>query len=304
MKPSAIIDAHCHLWQLNNEINGWLDNPNNAFLGDISAIQQDYLLKDYQKDSADFPVEKIVHIEAANSAHAIKEIQWLAEQYDDNDYLYAVVGGASLTEKNIEAQLDYYHHSKKVSGVRDILNWHETPAYRSCDRQDYMTDRQWQRNFALLAKYQLSFDMQIVSSQLAQAYQLAKTYDEVSIIIDHAAFPLPDGIAHWQQSMKKIAQCDNVVVKLSGFGPLSRKIDKQTVRDQVLYLIEQFGVNRCMFASNFPVEKLYIAYNDLFNFFNTIVQDFNNTEKQALFYDTALRVYQKLGPEPVESSRS
>jgi predicted TIM-barrel fold metal-dependent hydrolase len=91
--------------------------------------------------------------------------------------------------------------------------------------------------------------------------------------------------------MTSLASADNVFCKISGLGMGDWKWTEDSIRPFVLHAIEAFGVNRCMFASNFPVDRLFSSYDAVFDAFKAITRDFSADERRALFHDNAERVY-------------
>ncbi|MGF6639659.1 amidohydrolase family protein [Paraburkholderia tuberum] len=113
-------------------------------------------------------------------------------------------------------------------------------------------------------------------------------------LLNHTGMPvdrMPEEIEGWKQGMKSLASAPNVFCKISGLGMGDWKWTVDSIRPFVLHAIEAFGANRCMFASNFPVDKLFSSYDAVFNAFKEITQEFSSDERRALFHDNAERVY-------------
>jgi L-fuconolactonase len=167
--------------------------------------------------------------------------------------------------------------------------------------------------FKHLAPRQLSFEVWCYHRQIREATELARAFPDTTIILDHFGGPLGVGayagqadevFAEWCPSLAELAKCQNVVAKLgginmeiNGFGwherarpPSSRELTEAT-RRYYEFTIEQFGVNRCMFESNFPVDKASCSYTVLWNSFKLLVASYSPGEKAQLFHDTAARVY-------------
>ena len=143
--------------------------------------------------------------------------------------------------------------------------------------------------------------------------ELAQAFSETTIILNHFGGPLGIGpykgkleenFAQWQADITELANCQNVVAKLgginmelNGFGwheqdrpPTSKELMEAT-RPYYEHTIEQFGPDRCMFESNFPVDMCTCNYNVLWNSFKLLAKNYSPTEKAMLFHDTATRVY-------------
>lgn len=171
----------------------------------------------------------------------------------------------------------------------------------------------FREGFARLESYGLSFDAWLYHHQIPELTQLARDHPGTRIIFDHFGGPLGIGpyegkrgeiFAQWKKDVSELAACPNVVAKLgginmavNGFGwhkrdlpPTSDELAEAT-RDWYLHSIDIFGPERCMFESNFPVDKLSCSYGVLWNAFKKIAKGFSESEKQNLFHDTAKRVY-------------
>jgi predicted TIM-barrel fold metal-dependent hydrolase len=101
----------------------------------------------------------------------------------------------------------------------------------------------------------------------------------------------PAEIDGWKKGMKLLASASNVSCKISGLGMADWKWTVDSIRPFVLDAIDAFGVERCMFASNFPVDKLFSSYDAVFDAFKAMTNDFSDSERRALFHDNAERVY-------------
>jgi L-fuconolactonase len=171
----------------------------------------------------------------------------------------------------------------------------------------------FRRGFAWLAKLDLSFDAWVYHPQLTEVAELARAFPSVPIILNHIGAPLGIGpyagkraevYQCWSSGIVDLAKCSNMVVKLGGVGSMRSGYDwhERTVKPSSLELaktlqpyfehcIEKFGVDRCLFESNFPVEKPANAYVSLWNAFKRLTESYTIGERAALFHDTAARVY-------------
>jgi predicted TIM-barrel fold metal-dependent hydrolase len=181
-----------------------------------------------------------------------------------------------------------------MRGVRQLLNWDDDPDKRFCDRSDYLTDTKWQSGYALLRKYNLSFDLQIYHPQMEDSYRLAERFSDIQIILNHTGMPIdrsPEGLRDWRRAMKRLAGAPNAACKISGLAMTNWRWTADSIRADVLGAIEAFGVDRCMFASNFPVDKLFSSYDAIFDAFKAITRNFSESERLKLFHDNAVRIY-------------
>jgi predicted TIM-barrel fold metal-dependent hydrolase len=181
-----------------------------------------------------------------------------------------------------------------MRGVRQLLNWDDDPDKRFCDRSDYLTDTKWQSGYALLRKYNLSFDLQIYHPQMEDSYRLAERFSDIQIILNHTGMPIdrsPEGLRDWRRAMKRLAGAPNAACKISGLAMTNWRWTADSIRADVLGAIEAFGVDRCLFASNFPVDKLFSSYDTIFDAFKAIARNFSESERLKLFHDNAVRIY-------------
>ncbi|WP_136069172.1 amidohydrolase family protein [Modicisalibacter radicis] len=288
-----VIDAHVHFWNLGLGNQPWLEHPEPNLLGDYRPMARDYGPADLCNESDDIDLLGAVHIEA-DAVDPVKETRWLAG-LDDDTLPSALVIGADFSRLDaarvIEEQLAL---SPRVRGVRQILNVHADPHYDYVGRH-YMDEPGWRDNFRLLERHGLSFDLQIYPSQMPQAARLAGEHPETLFLLNHAGMYVDrHGVAGWRawrDGLRELAERDNVAIKLSGFGMLDHHWTIGSVRPLILEAIDAFGVARCLFASNFPVDGLYARYADVWNAYADIVADASPDEKQALFVDNARRLY-------------
>lgn len=289
-KIIKIIDPHVHFWDLSLGRNHWLSGRSDL-LGSLAPINKNYLKQEYLLDSQEFDVEKIIHVEAASKIFSKSEVEWLDKLYDSDSFLGGIVAGVDFLDPRLEEALEFYGNNKRVKGVRQLLNWSENPKYTAADRSDDLTNQQWIKNFSLLKKYHLSFDMQICPEQMNGAIALAELYSDIEIIIDHAGMPIAEYLHVWKKGIARLSSCKNVYIKLSGFGMFDHHWRKESVIMYIEYIINCFGANRCMFASNFPVDKLYRSYNALMQSYIQIAQECFHQDINKLFYENAKIIY-------------
>jgi predicted TIM-barrel fold metal-dependent hydrolase len=201
----------------------------------------------------------------------------------------------------------------RFRGIRHSTTWDMSENIRSDSPAGLLADSAFRRGFACLQRYGLSFDAWLYHPQLPELADLARAFPEVTIILDHIGGPLGVGpyagkrdevLQQWKKGIAELAKCPNVTVKLGGLGSDRSGFDwhERGVRPASAVLavamapyfewcIEKFGVNRCMFESNFPVEKRVNSYVTVWNAFKRMTQRYSTAERRALFHDTAARVY-------------
>lgn len=293
----ALIDPHHHLWDLERNRYPWLqERPLKPRLeGDIEPIAKTYLIEDYLADVRNQNVVKSVHVECGwDSNDPVGETAWLQSVADQHGFPHGIVARAELNALDIEQILAGHAQYKNVRGIRHIVCWHRDPVRSYVSRPDLLTDRHWRHGFRFLQKFGFSFDLQLYPSQMTDGAELAKAHPETLIILDHAGMSVDrdeEGIRTWRRGMRGLAAAPNVAVKISGLGAVDWHWTIDSLRPFVLETIDVFGVDRCMFASNFPVDKLYSDFDTLYAAFFSITRECSVDEKRMLFHDNAARFY-------------
>jgi predicted TIM-barrel fold metal-dependent hydrolase len=290
-----VVDPHIHLWDLSTHHYPWLANPQTSFVGDARDLQHDYLLADLLRDAEDIEVLKLVHVDANHDpADPVEETRWLQSVADKDGMPNGIVAGADLSAENAEQVLEAHAAFANTRGIRQILNVHRNKLYDYVGRH-YMREPQWRKHFALLRRFGMSFDLQLYPSQMEEAAQLAREHADTQFIVNHAGMFVDrdstPGYRAWREGMRMLAACPNVAVKLSGFAMFDHDWTIESLRPYVHETIDTFGSDRAMFASNFPVDRLFGTYTALWNAYARIVGDASDSEKQALFVGNAQRIY-------------
>jgi predicted TIM-barrel fold metal-dependent hydrolase len=167
-----------------------------------------------------------------------------------------------------------------------------------------MRDPAWRRGYALLERYGLSFDLQTPWWHLGEAAALARDFPQTPIILNHTGLPSDrsaEGLAGWRDAMATLAACPNVAVKISGLGQPGQAWTVAANGPIVRDTLAIFGVERCMFASNFPVDGLCATFDVIFSGFKAIVADLAPADQRRLFHDNAVRTYRLESDPPVGS---
>jgi L-fuconolactonase len=307
-----ICDAHHHLWY-RDEVPYTLDN----LLQDISGGHQ--VTKTVFIES-----RMMLHEQGPEEMKPVGETEYVqrvaARSIRNNQVKVAagIVGYADLTLGQAVMPVLEAHISAARGRFRGIRQTAAKDPYgeiksRQLVPDGLMLDARFREGFACLKKYNLSFDAWLFHPQLADLADLAKFFPDTTIVLDHAGGPL--GIGHyagkrelslqeWKKAIAALAVYPNIFIKLGGLGmeingfkwydlpapPGSAELAR-AYAPYVLHCIDTFGVSRCMFESNFPVDKYSCSYNVIWNAFKLITVGFSPDERKALFYDTACKVY-------------
>lgn len=292
MTGLPFIDAHVHLWDLSRLRYAWLTPPfgDGGPNGNVSRIASDYLLDDYRREAVKWNVVGMVHVDAGAAANqALDETDWLQGIADTEGMPSGIVAYAPLESPNAETLLADQARRRNVRGIRQIVNWHPAPN-RTYTERDLTLDPEWQAGFALLKKYDLSFDLQAYPPQFAGLAKLIAQHPETPVILNHAGMGV-DGDREWRAGMKALAALPNVFVKISGLGFVWRDLVREGVRRRVLATIDLFGADRCMFASDFPTDRLFGGFDETLGNYAEAVSGFTEDERRDLWARNANRIY-------------
>ena len=308
-----ICDPHHHLWDqpgdryLLDELLADLDCGHNI----VSTVYVDCA----SMYNADVPehLAPIGETEFVNGVAAMSA----SGTYGPARVAAGIVGYADLlrgadVDEVLEAHVNASH---RFRGIRQSTNWDASPDvdFYEAPAAGMMREPRFRDGFSHLRDRGLSFDAWLYHPQLPELIELAQAFPDTTIVLNHFGTPLGVGpyancqelvVADWRASIEALSACPNVVAKLgglvmpvNGFGfheserpPTSEALAAAT-RDYYLHTIDCFGVDRCMFESNFPEEKVSCSYGVLWNALKRIAATFSDTEKAALFHDTAVRVY-------------
>jgi predicted TIM-barrel fold metal-dependent hydrolase len=280
-----IADAHQHFWDPRVNYHPWLcDEPPIAFrYGDYSALRRPYLPADYLADARGHEVAKTVYVETEwDPRDPLGETAWVGRLRRETGLPTVMVAQAWLDRGDAAHVLERQAAFAFVRGIR-----HKPPP-------GAMRDARWRAGYALLGRFGLRFDLQTAWTELADAAALCREFPDTRLILDHAGLPADrsrEGIEGWKRALRQLAACPNAAVKISGICVPGARWTPALNRDIVLAAIEIFGLERAMFASNFPVDGLCATFPEIYSGFGEIAAGFSALERRALFYDNAVRIY-------------
>jgi predicted TIM-barrel fold metal-dependent hydrolase len=292
-----IIDAHQHFWDLDHNRHPWLqDTPPTAFrYGDTTALRRNYLPQDYRRDCVGCRVVKTVYVEAEwDPQDPVGETRWVSALAAAQGIPNAIVAQAWLDRADVAEVLAAQAAFALVRGVRHKPRAAAAPAAVTPGAPGSMGDARWRAGYALLERHGLHFELQTPWWHLAEAVELARDFPRTNIVLNHTGLPAdrsPQGLAGWAAAMAALAECSNVALKISGLGLPGRPWRVADNAPIVRQAIATFGVERCMFASNYPVDSLVASYDTIMGGFKAIVADRPEAERRALFHDNAARIY-------------
>ena len=294
MEAVTIVDAHQHFWDPSRNYHPWLcDEPPIPFrYGDYRTLRRRYLPDDYRSDAAPYDVEASVYVETEwDPRDPVGEMRYVQTLRREQGLPTVAVAQAWLDQPDAASVLEQQAAFDFVRSIRHKPRANASPNDAS---PGGMTDVAWRTGFRELARNGLRFDLQTPWWHLHEAVRLAGDFADTQIVLNHTGLPSDrseQGIAAWKRAMASLAGCENVAVKISGLGQPGQRWTAQSNRDVVLSVIDRFGIDRCMFASNFPVDSLCATFREIFDGFRAIVRDFAPSEQRALFRDNAMRIY-------------
>ncbi len=283
-----IVDPHVHFWDLRAVAPPWLADPKEVYSGDNRKLPHRFTSAELRAGAPGVEVLKVVHVETI-PVDPLAETRWVQRLADETGYPQGIVAHADLCRPDAEALLRAHVQVRNTRGIRQILNVHSDPRYDYVGRH-YMHEPQWRANLRLLAKFKLSFDLQIYPSQAATAATLAAENPGVTFILNHTGMCVDRnrrGWREWRDGLCVLAACANVAAKISGLAMFDHAWTVESLRPHVLETIEAFGIERCMFASNFPIDGLHSSYDALWQAYAEIVADTSEIEREALFVRNA-----------------
>ena len=309
-----ICDPHHHFWD--REGDRYLLDQLTDDLGGGHNVTQTVFIECHSMYRASGPEELrcIGEIEFVQGLAA----QSASGQYGPTEVAAGIVGNANLMLGDAVQSVLEAHQSasgNRFRGIRFSCAWDASPDVSpgSHNTQGMLSDPRFRAGFDRLQSMGLSFDALVYHTQLGELAELAGAFPNAVIILNHIGRPLGVGpyagrrdevFADWQRGIAAVAQRENVVCKLGGFGnvisgydwhrrevpPTSEDV-AETIRPWLEYCIERFGPQRCMFESNFPVDKNSYAYTTCWNTFKRVTNGYSDSEKAAMYQGTAVRAY-------------
>lgn len=285
-----LVDPHVHLWELKT---GWyplLDPQTDTSgqdhgVGPFGKLQgSDFLLPDYFSHSSEYEVAKIVHVTAAQAPPTWPdETRYLEELAEKDGYPNGIIGWTDFDRPvaEVDAELGAHAEFSRFRGVR-----HQNVI-------DYTSEHVLEC-FGVMQRRGLIYDTVAHEDSLPAAATAAKQFPDMSFILEHTGWPSSGDeqvFAQWRQGLQEFAEAPNTAVKISGLGIPLRGYDAEQLRPWVETAIETFGPQRCMFASNFPVDWLFTEYSTLLEIYLELTSSYTDEERRAMFANNAERWY-------------
>jgi len=275
-QPTRIVDAHVHLWDPAR--TDWY-----PYLARPSRMARRFDVGNYRSEAARWNVEKIINVAAAIGAQSVEETIELDRSAEVNGGPDAIIGGLPPTDTVNEAigLLDRQMTAPRFRGVRPM---------GGLDRP--VPDPEVLR---AMEERGLVFELMARPDQLRAAAGQLAGYDGLSIVVEHTGWPRSDSEderALWQAGIDELAGLGpNVACKLSGLAMPFETMKIEVLGPWLEYALQAFGVDRCMFASNFPVDSVYGTFDELYDTFSAVTASLDGPSRERLFATNAERVY-------------
>lgn len=290
-----IVDAHHHLWDLDACCYPWLiEKGVKRFFGDPAAIQKNYLVDDLRSDASAYELEASVHIQVGVVAgDEVRETAWLEETAGRDGLPTAIVAYCDLESPQVERTIDAHRHHSRLRGVRQIVG-------RSAEEDAktgsgaLLDNPAWRDGLALLNEHGLTFDLQLIPPQLPRAAEVMASVDGLGVALCHCGSPWdrsPSGLRDWRRGLELLAENDRVHCKISGLAMFDHDWEIDDIRPLIETCIDVFGPARCMFGSNFPVDKLHKQYGEIWKAYERIAGELPQADQDRLFGATARAFY-------------
>ncbi|HEX7132180.1 MAG TPA: amidohydrolase family protein [Iamia sp.] len=283
-RPTRIVDAHVHLWDpARTDWYPYLSGQQDLGLGDTSGMARRFDVPTYQDEAKIWNVQKIVNVAAATGRHSVDETLELDRRATTEGHPDAIVGGLPPTETVAEtvALIDEQMAASRFRGVRPMGG----------SRDPVPPDEV----LRALQERGLLFELMAHPDRLQPAAERLAAHDQLVVVVEHTGWPRSDGAeerALWEAGIDALAGLgDRVVCKLSGLAMPLGSMSAEALAPWIERAIEAFGVDRCLFASNFPVDGLHGTLDELFSAYATITADLDEVSRDQLFAANAERIY-------------
>jgi predicted TIM-barrel fold metal-dependent hydrolase len=289
-----LVDAHHHIWRRADL--AWLQGPPQPrIFGEYGAIRRDYPIEEYLAEARAAGAVRSVYVQTNwPPGREVDEVAWVQSVADRHGFPHAIVGYADLAATGLETTLDAMARHGRLRGIRQQVHWHEKPLYRFATRPDLTDDPAWRRGLGDVARRGLLFELQVFAGQMEAAARLVRAFPQTTFVLLHAGMLEDrslDGWARWRAGMRALAAAPSVHVKLSGLGTFVRACSGELWGPVIRETVELFGPDRCMFGSNFPIEKLWTTYDEVVRVTTECLAGLSAAEQRAVLHDTATSVY-------------
>jgi predicted TIM-barrel fold metal-dependent hydrolase len=290
-----IVDAHHHLWDLYACHYPWLMEKGVVrFFGDPSPIQRNYLVDELRKDASAYELLGSVHVQVGVAeGDEVAESRWLDSTAASEQLPSAYVAFCDLSAANAQEILAEHAVSRRFRGVRQIVG-RAVEEDASTGSDGLLENPVWLKNLRSLREKNLSFDLQLIPPQVDRVAAVLQDIPGLRVALCHCGSPWDQsasGLRGWRDGLRSLAEIPDVFCKISGLSMFNHEWRIEDLRPIIESCIEIFGPDRCMFGSNFPVDKLHKTYAEIWQTYETIAAQYSTEEQERLFVGTASEFY-------------
>lgn len=286
-----LIDSHVHFWDLRRDELSypWLEPGSlHPILGEIDQIKSPLYDADaFRAESRHAGVTKVVHVEAdARSKDPRAETDWLEGIARAQGFPNAIVAHVDLSASDVAERLQAQQACELVRGIRDF-------GVASC-LADLEGHPGFERGVQALEGSGLLLDLDCSWAEMPAARRLAERHPALRVVLEHFGYPRrrdDEYFRSWQGALRDLAVAANVSCKLSGLGMTDRTWTVASLRPWVETCIEAFGPSRCLFGSNWPVDRIASSYDAVVEAFLELISGCTSAEQREICSGTAARLY-------------
>ncbi|WP_298985677.1 amidohydrolase family protein [uncultured Roseibium sp.] len=278
-----VVDAHQHFWKIARGDYFWMDD-------NVAAIRHDILPEDLMPHAKACGIHATIAVQAAPT---VAETDFLLELVEGNSLIKGVVGWVDLESGHAAKELKRLSANPLFKGVRPML--------QDIEATDWVLQASVLSNLSIAADFGLSFDALIQPRHLQAIDGLARAVPDLRVVIDHCAKPVIAGGSDagdvWRRNMAHLASHEQIHCKVSGLAnEYGAGWSAKTLQPIVDHVISEFGADRIMWGSDWPVLELEGSYADWFDCAQSMMQQLSDQARAAVFGETASRFYRIDGP--------
>lgn len=267
------IDAHHHLWDLNAVHYPWLMAQGEVrFFGDPASIQRDYLIDEFTTDAKAHGFHASVHVQVG-AQDGLAEARWVDDIAQSTDWQMKQVAFCDLASPNLAADLAQLQALPSVRGVRQIIG--RAPGEDALTgTQELISSHAFHDGLVMLEASGLRFDLQLLPELMKPMAEVLSQVPKLPVALCHAGSPYDrseQGIQDWAQALESLSSQPQIVGKLSGLGMFAHGWQTPDFAPITDVMLAQFGPERLMFGSNFPVCSLTSDYTRLISAYETLI---------------------------------
>jgi predicted TIM-barrel fold metal-dependent hydrolase len=301
-------DPHFHLWDVTENTRSGHDSSQLFAPDDNPVYSLDLYKQDMLSAGSGFEHSGGAFVEAVSVCHigvtgdefasaCLAETSWVSKQLSNSNNCFIIISSASLEDVNAGKILTQLAENPLVRGIRQIINY-EPSWPRNEQLGDLLSNPRWCEGYAELKIYSLSYDFQLNPHQFIDAVRLVEKHPDTPVIIGHLGSPTINDLTenkdvYWD-GLNAFSDQEKTYIKISMLSYIDKNWEQNSlVQETVLRVIDLFGIDRCFFASNFPVENHFGWNADrLYKAFVSLVDcQYKKEDQRKLFADNAKKAY-------------